>query len=256
MSFSESPLHLDTTVDAEMLKKVVSHSVATALARSVLPVPGGPKSKTPFHGASRPVKNCGYFKGITTASFSNLLAWSRPTMLFQDTPGLRVKMSREIAIARSRYSLSAPKLGSALSTRFSKGSSATASLAGSSLLSFPSFASDLLPCPALDTRCPTSPPSNAGASDVGGGGVLSGAGARGGLSLTLLSSRGLRVSLRARRRLPWGGPPLAGALSLPSHPSPSAPLGILGSLRSCASFSPEFPSAFRVSFGLRPKRIS
>ena len=41
-SFSESPRHLLTRVDAEMLKKVVLHSVATAFASSVLPVPGGP----------------------------------------------------------------------------------------------------------------------------------------------------------------------------------------------------------------------
>ena len=40
-SFSESPLHLLTMEDAEMLKKVVLHSVATALASRVLPVPGG-----------------------------------------------------------------------------------------------------------------------------------------------------------------------------------------------------------------------
>lgn len=39
-SFSESPLHLLTILEAEMLKKVVLHSVATALASSVFPVPG------------------------------------------------------------------------------------------------------------------------------------------------------------------------------------------------------------------------
>ena len=38
-SFSESPLHLLTMEEAEMLKKVVLHSVATALASMVLPVP-------------------------------------------------------------------------------------------------------------------------------------------------------------------------------------------------------------------------
>lgn len=38
-SFSESPLHLLTMLEAEMLKKVVLHSVATALASIVLPVP-------------------------------------------------------------------------------------------------------------------------------------------------------------------------------------------------------------------------
>ena len=38
-SFSESPLHLLTMEEAEMLKKVVLHSVATALASIVFPVP-------------------------------------------------------------------------------------------------------------------------------------------------------------------------------------------------------------------------
>ena len=38
-NFSESPLHLLTILDADMLKKVVLHSVATALASKVLPVP-------------------------------------------------------------------------------------------------------------------------------------------------------------------------------------------------------------------------
>ena len=38
-NFSESPLHLLTMLDAEILKKVVPHSVATALANKVFPVP-------------------------------------------------------------------------------------------------------------------------------------------------------------------------------------------------------------------------
>lgn len=58
-SFSESPLHFEMMELALMLKKVVLHSVATALASSVLPVPGGPYSSTPFHGVRRPVNSCG-----------------------------------------------------------------------------------------------------------------------------------------------------------------------------------------------------
>mmetsp|Transcript_32491 Transcript_32491/g.85829 ORF Transcript_32491/g.85829 Transcript_32491/m.85829 type:complete len:205 (+) Transcript_32491:596-1210(+) len=108
ISFSESPRHFETTVEAEMLKKVVSHSVATALARSVFPVPGGPKRRTPFQGDKMPVKNCGYFRGITTASFSRALASPRPTMKSHDTPGFFVRMSRPIPAASSRYSLSTP----------------------------------------------------------------------------------------------------------------------------------------------------
>lgn len=46
-SFSDSPLYLEVSVDEDTLKKVVLHSVATALASSVLPVPGGPTMRTP-----------------------------------------------------------------------------------------------------------------------------------------------------------------------------------------------------------------
>ena len=45
-----------TTEEAEMLKKVVLHSVATARASMVLPVPGGPYNRMPFHGEHRPVR--------------------------------------------------------------------------------------------------------------------------------------------------------------------------------------------------------
>ena len=40
-------LYFEASVAAEMLKKVVLHSVATALASMVLPVPGGPNMSTP-----------------------------------------------------------------------------------------------------------------------------------------------------------------------------------------------------------------
>lgn len=47
-SFSDSPRYLDVSVDEDTLKKVVLHSVATALASRVLPVPGGPTMRTPW----------------------------------------------------------------------------------------------------------------------------------------------------------------------------------------------------------------
>lgn len=59
-SFSESPLHLLTILEADMLKNVVLHSVAIALARRVLPVPGGPYNNKPFQGLNIPLNNCGY----------------------------------------------------------------------------------------------------------------------------------------------------------------------------------------------------
>ena len=47
---------MDVSVDEDTLKNVVPHSVATAFASSVLPVPGGPVINTPFHGLRIPVK--------------------------------------------------------------------------------------------------------------------------------------------------------------------------------------------------------
>ena len=41
-------------MEEETLKKVVPHSVATAFASIVLPVPGGPTISTPFHGRRMP----------------------------------------------------------------------------------------------------------------------------------------------------------------------------------------------------------
>jgi hypothetical protein len=53
-SFSESPRYLEVRVEDETLKNVVQHSVTTALANMVFPVPGGPTISTPFHGRRKP----------------------------------------------------------------------------------------------------------------------------------------------------------------------------------------------------------
>ena len=100
-NFSESPLHLLTMVEAEMLKNVVLHSVATALASMVLPVPGGPNKRMPFQGSSMPVKRWGYFRGISTASFSSLFASSNPTMSWNLTLGLSFMISLWMVMASS-----------------------------------------------------------------------------------------------------------------------------------------------------------
>ena len=47
-SFSESPRYLEVIVDDETEKNVVLHSVATAFASIVFPVPGGPHMQIPF----------------------------------------------------------------------------------------------------------------------------------------------------------------------------------------------------------------
>lgn len=46
-SFSDSPRYLEDRLDDAILKNAVPHSVATALASNVLPVPGGPIIATP-----------------------------------------------------------------------------------------------------------------------------------------------------------------------------------------------------------------
>jgi hypothetical protein len=53
---SLSPRHFEASVAEETLKNVVPHSVATALASNVFPVPGGPNIRTPFQGLRIPYK--------------------------------------------------------------------------------------------------------------------------------------------------------------------------------------------------------
>ena len=67
-------------MDDDTLKNVVPHSVATALANNVFPVPGGPTINTPFHGRLMPWKYPGIHNGSTTASSNNLLASVNPAM--------------------------------------------------------------------------------------------------------------------------------------------------------------------------------
>ena len=48
VSFQRAPFHLLSIVLASTLKNAVLHWLATALARIVLPVPGGPKRRIPL----------------------------------------------------------------------------------------------------------------------------------------------------------------------------------------------------------------
>jgi hypothetical protein len=107
-------------LDAEMLKKVVLHSVATALASIVLPVPGGPYSSTPFHGDSSPWKSDGYLIGMTTASLSRRFASSLDATSAHRTSGDAFSTSRWICAPSSRSSALPPKSGSGLSSRLSQ----------------------------------------------------------------------------------------------------------------------------------------
>ena len=64
--------------DEETEKKVPSASVAQALAKNVLPVPGGPYNKIPFQGFLLPVKIYLNRIGRITAYFKAFLAFYRP----------------------------------------------------------------------------------------------------------------------------------------------------------------------------------
>lgn len=83
-SFSESPLHLLTMLEAEMLKKVVLHSVATALASSVLPVPVC-ASQTDMRGTCQEMQDLKFFevatdlKVISLASITKVYCTEGPT---------------------------------------------------------------------------------------------------------------------------------------------------------------------------------
>lgn len=63
ISFSLSPIHLDTKALALILKNVDLHSVATAFANIVFPFPGGPYNKMPLVGARRPTNISGLSYG-------------------------------------------------------------------------------------------------------------------------------------------------------------------------------------------------
>ena len=66
--FSDSPTYLDIK-SAELTEiNVPSVSVAQALARKVLPVPGGPYKRIPFHGFLLPENSSGNRMGRMTAS--------------------------------------------------------------------------------------------------------------------------------------------------------------------------------------------
>ena len=77
-SFSLSPKYLLVNEDADILKKVHLHSVATAFAIIVFPVPGGPNRRRPRGGALKPLKRSGRKLGTMIISLRISLASLRP----------------------------------------------------------------------------------------------------------------------------------------------------------------------------------
>mmetsp|Transcript_25683 Transcript_25683/g.64146 ORF Transcript_25683/g.64146 Transcript_25683/m.64146 type:complete len:325 (-) Transcript_25683:46-1020(-) len=84
--FAPRPTHISSNSDPLVEKNGTPASPATALASSVLPVPGGPTSRTPV-GSFPPslVKSPGAFRNCTT-SFSSPFASSQPFTSRKRTP--------------------------------------------------------------------------------------------------------------------------------------------------------------------------
>lgn len=93
-TFSLSPTYLLMMSLLEILKKVdYDISWAQALAMKVLPVPGGPYSRIPFHGFLVPLKIYGKRKGIMTASFKASFAFTKPATSSQVTDGFSLTIT-------------------------------------------------------------------------------------------------------------------------------------------------------------------
>ena len=77
-----TPTNISTNSEPLILKKGTLASPATALAKSVLPVPGGPKSNTPLGIlAPRSVNFLGSFRNSTTSIKSSLASFIPATSL-------------------------------------------------------------------------------------------------------------------------------------------------------------------------------
>ena len=77
-----TPTNISTKSEPDMERKGTSASPATALASSVLPVPGGPTSSAPL-GILAPssVYRCGFLRNSTISSISTLASASPATSL-------------------------------------------------------------------------------------------------------------------------------------------------------------------------------
>lgn len=76
-NFSDSPRYFEVSEALDTLKNVVLHSFATALAKSVLPVPGGPNIQIPRQGRRIPWKySLNYFDDyFQIILFYRMLHW-------------------------------------------------------------------------------------------------------------------------------------------------------------------------------------
>mmetsp|Transcript_15960 Transcript_15960/g.48738 ORF Transcript_15960/g.48738 Transcript_15960/m.48738 type:complete len:276 (+) Transcript_15960:612-1439(+) len=97
-----SPMNICTSCGPLSLRKTASVWFAQARASSVLPVPGGPCSRTPLGGRTPMVSNISLcVMGSTTASMSSWICLSQPPMSLYSSVG---RSSTSMALTRLSYS--------------------------------------------------------------------------------------------------------------------------------------------------------
>mmetsp|Transcript_26635 Transcript_26635/g.63116 ORF Transcript_26635/g.63116 Transcript_26635/m.63116 type:complete len:393 (-) Transcript_26635:1403-2581(-) len=100
---SLSPMYMLISSGPFTPRKLVEHSLATALASSVLPVPGGPYSRTPERCRSPPLNSAGCLRGSSTVSMMARLQSSRPPTSSHLVPEARSGApTSDAALARVR----------------------------------------------------------------------------------------------------------------------------------------------------------
>ena len=88
MRAAPRPANISTKAAADWAKNCAPDSCATALARSVLPVPGGPCRRIPLGTFAPSFSNCLGSRRNSTISCSSALASSAPAMSFHATDWL------------------------------------------------------------------------------------------------------------------------------------------------------------------------
>lgn len=102
--FSDSPTYFD--IKSELLTDINMDSdyVAQALAKKVLPVPGGPYKSIPFQGYLMPMKISGNFIGKIIVSFNYRLATSNPATSSHLILGFSLTIASSINFLPSSFS--------------------------------------------------------------------------------------------------------------------------------------------------------
>jgi hypothetical protein len=73
INLADSPIYLSTIAEETTFKKLHSSVDATALAKSVFPVPGGPYNNTPFGGFIPTLKKSSGLSRGNSITYNNII---------------------------------------------------------------------------------------------------------------------------------------------------------------------------------------